>query len=75
MHLFCLRYLSSLPTFNKIKGFVTTIRSTRRTWYILAALLAACILLPLLLEVKEMVDLDTWLFTENDCTVDRPGKG
>jgi len=37
---------------------------TRRTWYILAALLAACILLPLLLEVKEMVDLDTWLFLE-----------
>ncbi|MCX6651312.1 MAG: phosphatase PAP2 family protein [Methanomassiliicoccales archaeon] len=37
---------------------------TRRTWYILGALLATCILLPLLLKVGEIVDLDTWLFLE-----------
>jgi undecaprenyl-diphosphatase len=47
-----------------IEGFEITTISSRRTWYVLGALFASCILLPALLNVREIVDLDARLFLD-----------
>ncbi len=36
----------------------------RRIWYIGGTLIAACVLLPLLLQINDVVDMDLWLFNE-----------